>query len=69
METGQVSPAGVPLKLEGGRFRSTRTDRLRHARKAGEREQRMEEQQRLRQLIKKRTLSREQRVAGAHFVV
>lgn len=38
MELGRVSPGGVPESLGYGRFRPTRQDRLRYARRMGERQ-------------------------------
>ena len=56
---------GVPDRLAGGRHTSTRPNRLRHARKMGDRRTLQEELARL----KPHQLSKPQKQAGARLIV
>ena len=64
MENGRISEGGVPEKLGAGKF-ITRQDRLRHARKMGERRTLQEQLQKL----KPYQLSTMQKKAGARRIV
>ena len=66
METGLVSEGGVPLKLGEGHLKATRQDRLRHARKMGDRRDRQEW---LQTYWKRGTLSPWQKKAGARRII
>ena len=63
MTRGRIAESGVPEKLAFGRG-STRQDRLRFARKSGDRRTRAEQIQ----LMKPHTLTNEQRISGARLV-
>jgi len=66
METGRISPAGVPEKLGEGRWKATRKDRLRHARKEGDRRTMQEW---LQQNLQRGSLSPAQKIAGARRII